>query len=377
MPMSLPATLPISLSAWSYAEAPALVTRLEGAFLNHLAAGLSTTTSVSPETRHSLSSLLRRGAPPRLLGDALYLGQMLGWVERRNRQLGAGTIQVKFVGPEDIFRSFPNWPQSPRRGDLAQKKKEFLKGFDGLDTIARALPQIEGPASAFLRPGDELMTGGYATYLSPLFRPLGIHFFNFADICDADLNTTLVFRHLSLSALEMGLRIYAGENAARLCMAPGFVTEPQNNELHKRGYHPVGFPFRSRIVHGARQRTPIFVLHDAGHAAQWSLRVPAWMRLASALLQESVRKRAGEARKSQKVVWATDALGDLELGVKADLNTAKEDLKSNLPPDVYARVMRDWSFRLEKAGRLLREHGIENFRLVHLADSARFEGKIT
>lgn len=361
--------LPVSLSAWTYTQPPALVTRLESAFVHHLDEGLDRNPSVGEGTRRDLQALIRRGAPARLLGDTLYLGQIMEWVEKTNRRMGEPAVTVRLVGPEDLFQPFTkDSPFRPKAADT-KKRAEFLRAFDRLDPVARAVPEISGLAPAFFRSREELLMGAYADYLMPLLRPMGFYLFNRKSILNLTFEDRLTFRHLSLSAMETGLRVFLGDAASRFCLAPGVVTEHQSEALHLMGYHPVGFTKGATLIHGTRQRTPICTIHDKGHAAQWSLRVPPYMRIAATLLRISLRRRAGE--ESRSVSSVADELGDLELGEKADVWKRVNVLRERLSPSAFRSVAEDWIQLLENSEGRLGPGGKDGKPLRRMAQKVR------
>ncbi len=310
---------------------------LESAFLAHVSARLGTAPSLDREAQRGVAQLLKHGAPARLVGDSLYLGQVMPL---------AKTGRWNFVAPQRLFEPFPEESvgEAPLPGgSLSGKREEFLRGFDRLDPVARAVLEFEVPAKAVYRNGGELLfVGAYRDYFGPMLSPLGIHVYASEDVC-GNPEARVRFRHLSLSALEMGLRIFFGDSAARLCMVRGILTDRQSNALHKAGYHGVGFPLGRLKVHGGRATPRSTVAHDAGHALQWSLRVPAWMRVAAGLLYDSALVALSKKQRDHRM----DALGDLELGEIADLQDTLDTIREGLPVPTYACLLADFARRMD------------------------------
>lgn len=276
--------------------------------------------------------------PPRLIADALMIALASDWTKRLERQFGSGCVVSTWHGAERLFEPIlPNGPP-PSYPGFAIKKARFIEDFGHLDLVSRAFLEVRLPPECRADSGLNSLAA-YMSCLDDGLRPLGMYASSRPDL-DPHLSE-IVFRFFSPTVLELGLYVFLGINAPKLCLAGGLVPPRTVNGLHKAGFHAVGIPMRRVEPLAAAWR-------DLCHAAYWATHETPYQRIAATLLYESACRTLNGEKKIREVGLGLGRLVDLELSANGGVIGIMEGLRGVLPPHRFLALMGDFQERLDK-----------------------------
>jgi hypothetical protein len=238
------------------------VPRLETEFLDHWAGALDSSELISQEYRGILKDLVKTKAPLSVFADALSFGLAEGWILAQGR----GDIRYSWHGVEQVFKPFPisrnepSYYQStpPIRSGRPINRDEILNMFTEYDPKgdlqANKVLEFSYPAPLFQR-GVDVIESCISSDCN--LRPNGL-FFYFRTSASNNSDCTITARITSLSFMVSALHCCFGDQAVIPCPAKGEISSLDTRDLHKEGYHSVGF------------KDFPFVCHDLNHIVNWS-----------------------------------------------------------------------------------------------------------
>jgi len=331
------------VSAWTVSSVPAVVTSLENSFLVNLQRGLASTPYLSDETRSGVGNLLRKSRPPRLIADALLISLASDWTKGLESRFGPDSVVSTWHGVERLFEPIhPNCPP-PSFPDFEIKKERFINDFGHLDLMSRAFLEVRLSPNCMAESGMSFLAADMA-FLDKGLRPLGMYA---ASSLESALNQEdIIFRFFSPTALELGLYIFLGTSAPKLCLAAGGVPPKIANEVHKFGYHTLGIPVHRRKAHGVWINPLAFAWHDLCHGAYWATHETPYQRIAATLLYDSASRTLNGEKKIVNVEVELGHLLDLELSINGGVAGILEGLRKALPPRRFEALVGDFRKRM-------------------------------
>ncbi|HEX5037557.1 MAG TPA: hypothetical protein VFX30_10400 [bacterium] len=316
---------------------PSVLAGLESAFLSNLTRSLPTNPFLDDEGRRGIARLIDNGAPTRLVGDAYMLAGGLSWIERTRRRFGEEAIRISWHGAERLFEPISGGPANPAD---EEKKRAFLDAFERLDALARPVFEIKTtmpslhPQKKWMVPMLQVAFGSFHDALGPL----GIHLGHIPFEGGPGADETVTFRHCSISAMELGLRIFLGsEKAPRFILAPGSVAPRQLNHFHRFSIHTIGLPTSFRKIHRMLVDAWSFPLHDECHAALWAAKLDPEERLLGTFLWEACCDTIPRSQR-ENVQHLINVVGDLDFSFR-EFEHYFERIRSKLPQETSRKLV--------------------------------------
>ncbi len=317
---------------------PPVVQRLQAGFLASVRTNVMTTRYIPERYRQTLSTLLDKGAPVRVIADLTSTALIERFVDRLNRLEPGGLASCVLHGPARLFEPFP----SQISGEKAYlfDRTSFLQETEGNPLPMGRVLEITYPSAYFSNETEWLDTS--ASIIHKTMSDYGLYFYHRSN------DGMVTVRHTTLTLFEMGLRYCFVDRAARLCETDGRTSDDEINDLHRIGYHPHGLPLIKALpIHHVSEEEPaLFGPHDNVHAIIWSSSVEPWQRTAATLLVDSIQEILNA---EEREVVKKDRSRLFDLNVMGDaLFRMQRSFRASLAPETTLRLLEDFLARIKR-----------------------------